>query len=67
MLSGALTKSLEFVRITETELDLKFVNGHTTDQNPIRMKFENIRTPRSFRPSSEFQIQTLSIEGFVID
>ena len=31
------------------------------------MKFENIRTPRSFKPSSEFLIQTMSVEGFVID
>ena len=67
MLSGVLNNSMEFVKMTSTELDLKFANGHTVDQNPIRMKFESIRTPRSFRPSSEFQIQTLSIEGFVID
>ena len=28
---------------------------------------QNIRTPRSFRPSSEFLIETTSIEGYIID
>jgi len=58
---------MEFVSITSTVLELKFGNGHKTEQNPIRMKLEKIRTPRSFRPSSEFLVQTMSIEGFVID
>lgn len=58
---------MEFVSITSTVLELKFVNGHKTDQNPIRMTLGKIRTPRSFRPSSEFLIQTMSVEGFVID
>ena len=67
VLSGALSNSMEFVSISSTDLELKFGNGHTTEQNPIRMKFERIRTPRSFRPTSEFTIQTMSVEGFVID
>ena len=67
VLKGALTNSMEFVSITTTDLVLKFINGHTKEQNPIRMKFEKIRTPRSFRPTSEFTIQTSSVEGFVID
>ena len=67
VLAGALEKSMEFVSITTTDLVLKFSNGHTTNQNPIRMRFERIRTPRSFRPTSEFTIQTSSVEGFVID
>ena len=27
----------------------------------------NLRTPRSFRPSSEFKIETRTEEGYVID
>ena len=67
VLSGELANTMEFVSITSTVLELKFRNGHNTDQNPIRMALEKIRTPRSFRPSSEFLIQTMSVEGFVID
>ena len=46
---------------------MKFPNGHTIEQNPIRLTLKNIRTARSFRPSSEFRVETMSIEEYVID
>ena len=46
---------------------LGFPDGHEIENNPIRLTIENIRTPRSFRPSSEFLIETMSVEGHVID
>ena len=33
----------------------------------MRLTLENVRTPRSFRPSSEFLVETTSPEGYVID
>ena len=33
----------------------------------MRLTLEGVRTPRSFRPSSEFGVQTISTLGFVID
>ena len=45
----------------------EFESAHSTDNNPLKLTLENIRMPRSYRPSSEFVVQTTSLEGFVID
>ena len=58
---------MEFVEVTPEYILLKFPNGHSIDDNPIRLTLLDIRTPRSFRPSSEFRIETMSVEKFVID
>ena len=33
----------------------------------MTLSIKGVRTPRSFRPSSEFAIRTISTEGYVID
>lgn len=58
---------MEFVELTPEYILLKFPDGHSIEDNPIRLTLKNIRTPRSFRPSSEFRIETMSVEGYVID
>ena len=42
-------------------------NGHNTENNPIELGITGLRTPRSFRPSSEFVIETLTEEDYIID
>ena len=58
---------MEFVELTPEYLLLTFPNGHSITKNPIRPTLEGIRTPRSFRPSSELRIETMSVEKYVID
>jgi len=58
---------MDFVELTPEYILFKFPDGHSTDNNPIRLTLKNIRTPRSFRPSSEFRIETMSVEEYVID
>ena len=59
--------SMAFVEVTPEYLLLKFPLGHQTVNNPILLSIEGVRTPRSFRPSSEFVIQTMSVEEYIID
>lgn len=33
----------------------------------MRLTLEGVRTPRSFRPSAEFGVETISTEGYPID
>ena len=44
-----------------------FTSPHKVGGDPLRLIMQDIRTPRSFRPSSEFIIQTMSKEGYIID
>jgi len=55
------TDVAKFVNVTAEYIMFVFENGHEylTD-NPIKLTLEKIRTPRSFRPSSEFVIETMS-------
>ena len=53
--------------MTESYIYFIFSKGHLTEDNPIKLILQDIRTPRSFRPSSEFAIETRSDEGYVID
>ena len=56
-----------FKEVTSEYILFTFPNGHSTDDNPIRLSLNDVRTPRSFRPSSEFKIETWTVEGFIID
>lgn len=58
----------QFVNVTSEFILFAFEveHNHLVD-NPITLTLEKVRTPRSFRPSSEFLIETMSVEGFVID
>lgn len=62
---GLLWEATE--ELTSRLIIFKFDEAHTTAANPIKLRLENIRMPRSFRPSSEFSVETKSLEGFVID
>lgn len=66
--SGAtVNPELKFEIVTPEYINLSFIDGHRVENNPVRLTIENVRTPRSTRPSSEFLVQTLSKEGFIID
>lgn len=58
---------MQFHNVTSSYMYMKFPTGHATSDNPIRLTLQNLRTPRSFRPSSEFKIETRTEEGYVID
>ena len=64
---SSIVAKMEFVELTSEYILLSFPEGHSTDDNPIRLTLQGIRTPRSFRPSSEFRIETMSVEKYVID
>ena len=62
------SEDVSLVEITSEHIILKFGTGYTTAKGKtFKLSLSNIRSPRSFRPSSEFLIQTMSPEGFVID
>ena len=65
--SGGPDEKIVFVELTSEYILLSLPDGHSTKNNPILLTLNNIRTPRSFRPSSEFLIETSSDEGYVID
>lgn len=70
VLSRYVKSSVEvsLVEITSEHIILKFGTGYTTAKGKtFSLSLFNIRSPRSFRPSSEFLIQTVSPEGYVID
>ena len=49
-------EQIDFVELTSQSILLNFPDGHSINSNPIELTLKNIRTPRSFRPSSEFII-----------
>ena len=65
--TGSNDELIQFVEVVESYLLLQFPEGHLTSKNPIELTIKGMRTPRSFRPSSEFVIETLSTENYVID
>ena len=59
---------MKFVNLTSASILFSFPKGHDhTKHNPMRLTLEGVRTPRSFRPSSEFGVETISTLGYVID
>lgn len=59
---------MKFLNVTESSIIFSFPQGHDADtHNPMRLTLEGIRTPRSFRPSSEFKVETISTLGYPID
>lgn len=65
--TGSTDELIEFTEVTERYLLMTFPDGHLISRNPIELQMNDMRTPRSFRPSSEFLIETISDEGYVID
>ena len=65
--TGGSDEKIDFTEVTERYVLLTFPDGHETIRNPIELTIRGIRTPRSYRPSSEFLIETISAEDYVID
>ena len=65
--AGRNVDSLKFVNVTSEYLLFSLPNGHSTVNNPLILTIEGVRTPRSFRPSKEFVIESMSVEGYIID
>jgi hypothetical protein len=66
--SDLATDKIRFNNVTTEYISFEFPSGHNyTKHNPLRLTLENIRTPRSFRPSSEFTVETRSTQGYIID
>lgn len=58
---------IKFDKLTESTVSFYFAKGAKKKDNPIKLKLTGLRTPRSFRPSSEFNIATTTTEGYVVD
>jgi hypothetical protein len=41
--------------------------GHITEDNPIKLTLQSMRTPRSFRPSGGFDVRSATVEEYIID
>jgi len=66
--SDLSTDNIRFSNVTREYIMFEFPAGHKHDShNPLRLTLESLRTPRSYRPSSEFTVETMSTEGYVID
>lgn len=65
--AGRTVDALKFENVTSEYILFSVPDGHSTVNNPIILTIEGVRTPRSFRPSSEFLIESMSEEGYVID
>ena len=58
-------QEINYHSLTSKALTFLLPDGHSTDNNPIQIQLKGVRTPRSFRPTSEFNIETLSpIDAF---
>ena len=62
-----VVKDARLEEITQTYALFQMPNGHLTDDNPIELSITGLRTPRSFRQSSEFVIETMTVEKYIID
>lgn len=59
--------SLKFESLTETTVSFKVPNGLNTSSKRISISLSNLMTPRSFKPSSDFRIETKNSDGFIVD
>ena len=59
--------SLVFESLTEQAIVFRVPNGLKSSTTAVEITLEQVLTPRSFRPSSDFKVYTKSEEGYIVD
>ena len=62
-----VVKNAVLEEITTRYALFQMPNGHLTLDNPIELSITGLRTPRSYRQSSAFLIETMTVDKFIID